>query len=165
MNDFYEEIMKQKNDLNRISYYGNDNRDLNGHLQVDLQLVESLKSIFKSQKIQKIILVDGFLIYNYDKKDSIYDLRIFMKSSISTLKSRRESRNQYNTKDGFWKDPENYFDLIVLPEYKKNNAKILDKNCQIIDELDYLILDSDTQSCLQNYHQIVNHLIKFQIVK
>lgn len=68
---------------------------------------------------RRICLVDGFLLFSQDMEDirSIFDVRLFLRTSYETAKRRREARTGYVTLEGFWADPPGYVDKIVWPNY------------------------------------------------
>lgn len=80
-----------------------------------------------------LILVDGFMLYHRegDKAEqtspplvSLLDLKLLLRAPYAVAKERRESRDGYNTADGFWTDPEGYFDNIVWPNHVQYHRHI-----------------------------------------
>ncbi|KAG8828922.1 ribosylnicotinamide kinase [Serendipita sp. 399] len=75
-------------------------------------------------------LVDGFLLYWHPGIIKELDVRVFLRVSYSTLKSRRERRFGYHTavqfspEGSFWRDPPGYWDDIVWPAYLKAHRRI-----------------------------------------
>lgn len=49
----------------------------------------------------------------------LYDIRVLLRSTRSAAKRRREARNGYVTLEGFWQDPEGYFDRVVWPGFER----------------------------------------------
>ncbi|ODV97410.1 hypothetical protein PACTADRAFT_49127 [Pachysolen tannophilus NRRL Y-2460] len=76
----------------------------------------------------KIYLIDGFLLYHNRQVLDRFDIRLFYKASYSNLKKRRNARAGYNTVGGFYKDPPNYFDDFVWPEYYQNHRFLFAPN-------------------------------------
>jgi nicotinamide/nicotinate riboside kinase len=86
---------------------------------------------------RRICIVDGFLLFSEDMKDirSLFDVRLFLRTSYETAKRRREARSGYVTLEGFWEDPPGYVDNIVWPNYVKDH-KFLFKEGDVNKELD-----------------------------
>ena len=86
---------------------------------------------------RRICIVDGFLLFSEDMKDirSIFDVRLFLRTSYETAKRRREARSGYVTLEGFWQDPPGYVDNIVWPNYVKDH-KFLFENGNVDGPLD-----------------------------
>ncbi|OAL51155.1 P-loop containing nucleoside triphosphate hydrolase protein [Pyrenochaeta sp. DS3sAY3a] len=88
-------------------------------------------------KNRRIGIVDGFLLFSEEMKDirTIFDVKLFLRTSYQTAKRRREARTGYVTLEGFWEDPPGYVDNIVWPNYVKDH-KFLFKNHNVENELD-----------------------------
>ncbi|KAJ4368860.1 ribosylnicotinamide kinase [Neocucurbitaria cava] len=86
---------------------------------------------------RRICIVDGFLLFSEFMEDiwSLFDVKIFLRTSYATAKRRREARTGYVTLEGFWEDPPGYVDKIVWPNYVQDH-KFLFKNNDVEDELD-----------------------------
>ncbi|EOA90579.1 ribosylnicotinamide kinase [Exserohilum turcicum] len=86
---------------------------------------------------KRLCIVDGFLLFSEDMKDirSMFDVRLFLRTSYQTAKRRREARSGYVTLEGFWQDPPGYVDQIVWPNYVQDH-KFLFKNGDVDGELD-----------------------------
>ncbi|PSN61146.1 P-loop containing nucleoside triphosphate hydrolase protein [Corynespora cassiicola Philippines] len=84
-----------------------------------------------------ICIVDGFLLFSDDMADirEMFDLRLFLRTSYDTAKTRREARSGYVTLEGFWEDPPGYVDKVVWPNYVKDH-KFLFRNGDVEGELD-----------------------------
>lgn len=80
---------------------------------------------FKDSKVLQIegdiLIVDGFMMFHETSVLDCLDLSILLRGSHAQLKERRESRSGYVTLEGFWKDPEGYFDDVVWPEYRASH--------------------------------------------
>jgi len=68
---------------------------------------------------KRICIVDGFLLFSQDMEEirSLFDVRLFLRTSYETAKRRRAARSGYVTLEGFWQDPPGYVDEIVWPNY------------------------------------------------
>ncbi|KAI3405976.2 NRK1 [Candida oxycetoniae] len=100
--------------------------------------IESLVQTIEENK-QKIsqhhlVFVDGFMLFHDPQCIELFDIRLFFHASFNTLKKRRESRSGYNTAEGFWVDPPNYFEKIVWPAFKQSH-KYLFKSEDVEGEL------------------------------
>ena len=71
-----------------------------------------------------LVIVDGFLLFgkSMPKLRDIFELRIQLTGRYEDIKSRREGRKGYVTDEGFWEDPEGYFDDVVWVEYVEEHA-------------------------------------------
>ncbi|GAV55626.1 hypothetical protein ZYGR_0AY00180 [Zygosaccharomyces rouxii] len=72
----------------------------------------------------RIVLVDGFMIYNSFKLTSKFDLKLFVRAPYEVLKARRNARPGYQTLDSYWVDPPYYFDEFVYDSYKSSHAHL-----------------------------------------
>lgn len=72
----------------------------------------------------RIVLVDGFMIYNSPKLTSKFDLKLFVRAPYEVLKARRNARAGYKTLDSYWVDPPYYFDEFVYDSYKSSHARL-----------------------------------------
>lgn len=68
---------------------------------------------------RRICVVDGFLLFSEDMVGvrKLFDVKMFLRTSYSTAKKRREARSGYVTLEGFWEDPPGYVDQVVWPNY------------------------------------------------
>ncbi|KAI9504136.1 P-loop containing nucleoside triphosphate hydrolase protein [Coemansia spiralis] len=87
-----------------------------------------------------IVLVEGILLF-HDRVhgDDAYpatefDAGMFIYAEYQTLKSRREARAGYTTKEGFWADPPGYFDSIVYPNFIKCHESFIQRHPGILDK-------------------------------
>jgi len=65
----------------------------------------------------------------------LFDVKLFLRTSYKTAKTRREARSGYVTLEGFWEDPPGYVDRIVWPNYV-NDHSFLFQNHDVEAELD-----------------------------
>lgn len=113
-----------------------------GEHGVSMQEIESTKERIR-KAVQdagwkrKICVVDGFLLFSEEMKDirSLFDLRLFLRTSYATVKKRREARSGYVTLEGFWEDPPGYVDQVVWPNYVQDH-KFLFSGGDVEGELD-----------------------------
>lgn len=70
---------------------------------------------------EPLLIVDGFMLYQRQEVVTSLDAALLLRGSYHTLKARREARSGYVTLEGFWKDPQGYFDECVWPEYVANH--------------------------------------------
>lgn len=70
------------------------------------------------------VFVDGFMIFHSDEITRLFDVKLFFRAPYEVLKARREARLGYNTVEGFWVDPPNYFDDIVWPEFVRSHQRL-----------------------------------------
>lgn len=73
---------------------------------------------------KRLVLVEGFMLFHDEAILLLFDKKLFFHGPHDVLKDRRESRPGYQTIDGFWEDPPNYFDNIVWPEYKRTHEHL-----------------------------------------
>jgi nicotinamide/nicotinate riboside kinase len=73
---------------------------------------------------RRICVVEGFLLFSEDMKAirSLFDIKLFLRTSYVTAKRRREARTGYVTLLGFWQDPPGYVDDVVWPNYVKDHS-------------------------------------------
>lgn len=73
---------------------------------------------------KRLIFVEGFMLFHDHEICQMFDRKLFFHGPHKVLKERRESRPGYQTVDGFWEDPPNYFDDIVWPEYVRTHKHL-----------------------------------------
>ena len=81
-------------------------------------------------KKRKIIVVDGFLLFGASVREQLaglFDVRVLLRTRYEDAKRRRESRSGYVTLEGFWEDPEGYFDRIVWPNYVREHGFLFER--------------------------------------
>lgn len=81
----------------------------------------------------KFLILDGFLLYHDEKilSDLQIDVKFFFKTDYETLRSRRLNRS-YNTDQGVWVDPPNYFEEFVWPEYYNNHKYLFSDDLESV---------------------------------
>lgn len=86
---------------------------------------------------RRICVVDGFLLFSEEMKEvrELFDVKIFLRTTYTTAKRRREARSGYVTLEGFWEDPPGYVDKVVWPNYVQNHK--------------FLFVDEDVEGELQ----------------
>ncbi|KAK8165688.1 P-loop containing nucleoside triphosphate hydrolase protein [Phyllosticta citrichinensis] len=101
-----------------------------------LKFFESVKDKWGAKKTA---IIDGFLLFSSEMADlgicDQFDLKLFLRTSYATAKTRREARSGYVTLEGFWQDPPGYVDDIVWPNYVKDH-KFLFQDGNVDGELD-----------------------------
>ncbi|KAK6845198.1 nicotinamide riboside kinase 1 [Apiospora arundinis] len=90
----------------------------------------------------KICLLDGFLLYSREMQEVMdqLDVKMFLLVSKAKATQRREARDGYVTLEGFWKDPPDYVDKIVWPNYAESHAWLFKKG-DVEGELDGAVLE------------------------
>ena len=76
-------------------------------------------------KTRKLVLVEGFLLFGVGVRDTLaelFDLKILLRSTKAAAEKRRKNRNGYVTLEGFWQDPEGYFEDVVWPNYVRDQG-------------------------------------------
>ncbi|KAK8086913.1 ribosylnicotinamide kinase [Apiospora phragmitis] len=89
----------------------------------------------------KTCLLDGFLLYSREMQEVMdqLDVKMFLLVSKAKATQRREARDGYVTLEGFWKDPPDYVDKIVWPNYAESHAWLFEKG-DVEGELDAAVL-------------------------
>ncbi|KAL6948620.1 hypothetical protein ACO0QE_001092 [Hanseniaspora vineae] len=111
----------------------NNNVDSIDKFELDQGVVENLKQGFASMLPPscKIIIVDGFMMYQDDTLRSKFDVKLLVRAPYGTLKTRRAARPGYQTLESFWVDPPYYFDEFVYKSYKQTHARLfMDDNVE-----------------------------------
>lgn len=125
-------------------FEGKEDQNEIGNVDVDHSVVGEWRGRFGTlfaevfgKEDVKVAIIDGFLLYSEDmaRVRKMFDIKILLRTSYSTVKRRRESRKGYVTLEGFWEDPEGYVDAIVWPNYVKDH-KFLFKRGDVEGELD-----------------------------
>jgi nicotinamide/nicotinate riboside kinase len=95
--------------------------DLTSPIEIDQDLVKRLRDAVNGRKV---IIVDGFLIYEDKNVYEQFDVSIFLEASKEELKKRRSQRQGYITLEGYWADPVGYFEEFVWPQYMLYNQNV-----------------------------------------
>ena len=85
---------------------------------------KNLKSERKDWARSPLVIIDGFLLFGDSVREirDELDIKVLLRSTHDDSKEReREARAGYQTIEGYWVDPPNYFDEIVWPNYIKNH--------------------------------------------
>ncbi|TKA63088.1 hypothetical protein B0A49_09597 [Cryomyces minteri] len=99
-----------------------------GETDVDQSVIDTCKTKTSLQRKDKsnipIAIIDGFLLYSEGMKNirELFDVKLFLRTSYKTAKTRREARSGYVTLEGFWEDPPGYVDKVVWPNYVEDHA-------------------------------------------
>lgn len=92
--------------------------------EVSSSIITHLQKTSKIVDLQQdLLIVDGFMLYHDQEMLSNFDVPILLRGSYKALKERREQRSGYVTLEGFWRDPEGYFEDCVWPEYVKSHER------------------------------------------
>lgn len=104
-----------KEDENSVGEHGVSDADIS-RLRGEM---ESLLAAKKDWRDRRICIVDGFLLFSEEMHQirSLFDVKLFLRTTYNTAKKRREARSGYVTLEGFWEDPPGYVDKIVWPNY------------------------------------------------
>ena len=123
-----------------------DQNSVGAH-NVPFSLISSLRDrvrtlVAEKRWTRRIVIVDGFLLFSNDMEDvrSLFDVRLFLRTSYATAKGRREARSGYVTLEGFWEDPPGYVDQVVWPNYVADHAFLFEEG-QVEGELDARVCD------------------------
>jgi nicotinamide/nicotinate riboside kinase len=113
------EWLESKEDQNSVGEHGVDQQDLE-------RLRKTVSEWFAGKPHwdgRRICVVDGFLLFSEEMKDirSLFDVKLFLRTSYETAKMRREARSGYVTLEGFWEDPPGYVDKVVWPNYAQDH--------------------------------------------
>jgi nicotinamide/nicotinate riboside kinase len=170
--EFVKELkhLKRIGDIsNNVSRYESDTKDQ------DLSSVpQSVISTLQKQlepllEDRKLILIDGFMLFHDPEIIRLFDLRIFVRSSYETLKTRRYNRSGYQTADSLWVDPPNYFDDIVYPAYAESHGHLFtngdvesDLDQSKLQEFDILAINNDDGT---NLNDALNTVCRFIVNK
>lgn len=98
--------------------------ELDPQLKLSEQEKQQLSSLAKDNLASPdyhFVFVDGFMLFHSEIIARLFDVKLFFRAPYAVLKARREARLGYNTVEGFWVDPPNYFDDIVWPEFVKSH--------------------------------------------
>jgi len=118
--------LESKEDQNSVGEHGVDEKELEG-------LRQKVSTWFEGRpewEERRICVVDGFLLFSEDMKEirSLFDVKLFLRTSYETAKRRREARSGYVTLEGFWEDPPGYVDEVVWPNYVKDHRFLFEDN-------------------------------------
>ncbi|AQZ13915.1 NRK1 (YNL129W) [Zygosaccharomyces parabailii] len=103
----------------------NNNVDDISKFNLDYNFLKSLKmKLSEVSRKWKIVLVDGFMIYNSTALTAKFDLKLFFTAPYEVLKARRNARPGYQTLDSYWVDPPYYFDEFVYKSYKASHEPL-----------------------------------------
>lgn len=107
----------------------NDNVDDIGKFSIEEEFLAQLKKHCGSiDPTVKIVIVDGFMIYNNAVITSKFDLKILIRAPYEVLKERRAARPGYQTLDSYWVDPPYYFDEFVYKAYREAHSHLFINN-------------------------------------
>lgn len=109
--------LESKEDQNSVGESGIDKGRI-------AELKRHAEEVLPEDKRKPIAIIDGFLLFSDEMKDirNLFDVKLFLRTSFKTAKSRREARSGYVTLEGFWEDPPEYVEKVVWPNYAKDHA-------------------------------------------
>ena len=95
---------------------------VDGHGGIGPEVLERLRAdgVADVLRGRTLVVVEGFLLFGRSVPASLrglFDVRVLLRARYEDAKRRRERRNGYVTVEGFWRDPEGYFDGVVWPNY------------------------------------------------
>ena len=95
---------------------------VDGHGGIGPEVLERLRADGLADVLRgrTLVVVEGFLLFGRSVPASLrglFDVRVLLRARYEDAKRRRERRNGYVTVEGFWRDPEGYFDGVVWPNY------------------------------------------------
>lgn len=122
--DHIRETGEIKTELN----HNNNVDDLN-KFQIDPSSLDQIRQKYSTiDSNLKIVIVDGFMLFNDDDIRSKFDIKILIRAPYEQLKKRRAARNGYQTLDSFWVDPPYYFDEFVYKSYSETHSPLFVNN-------------------------------------
>ncbi|KAI5969696.1 NRK1 [Candida margitis] len=93
------------------------------------QILERINQNSDKFARKELVFIDGFMLFHNPEIIKLFDIELFFHASFDTLKKRRESRGGYNTVEGFWVDPPDYFANIVWPAFVNSHKYLfIDEN-------------------------------------
>lgn len=125
--DLFEKELDTIKKTGRISQelIHNNNVDDLEKFKISEEFLSQLKQQFHSlDPNMRIVIVDGFMIYNNPSIASKFDLKILIRAPYKVLKRRRAARPGYKTLDSYWVDPPYYFDEFVYKSYKEAHGRL-----------------------------------------
>ncbi|KAH7122212.1 P-loop containing nucleoside triphosphate hydrolase protein [Dendryphion nanum] len=126
--------LESKEDLNSVGPHGVAPADIDHWKQYIGRLLEEYAWD------TPIAIVDGFLLFSESMAAirQLFDVKLFLRTSHTAAKKRRDARSGYVTLEGFWQDPPGYVDRIVWPNYVDDHA-FLFENGQVHNALDLTV--------------------------
>lgn len=99
-----------------------------GKVNIDAVLIEDLQEQAKTMPKSTIAIIDGFLLFT-PALEHLYsfplmDIRLFLPISRELMINRRAARSGYVTLEGFWKDPPEYVERVVWPNYARYHSHL-----------------------------------------
>lgn len=72
----------------------------------------------------RLLILDGILLHTpaFAALQPLFDIKILLRASFAEARRRREARGGYVTLEGFWQDPEGYFEEVVWRSYQEGHA-------------------------------------------
>ncbi|KAF6230339.1 hypothetical protein HO133_004679 [Letharia lupina] len=76
-----------------------------------------------------LVVVEGFLLFGRSVPVGVrdlFDVKVLLRAGRGQARARRAGRGAYVTLEGFWQDPEGYFDRVVWPNYVEEHGGMVD---------------------------------------
>ncbi|KAG0669943.1 ribosylnicotinamide kinase [Maudiozyma exigua] len=130
MNLFEKELtsIKKSGEVSTVLIHNNNVDDVKKFSLSD-QFLKALRDKIKHiDNSYKLVIVDGFMLFNDPKISTCLDLRLLIRAPYETLKRRRNARSGYQTLDSFWVDPPYYFDEFVYKSYEESHRSLFKDN-------------------------------------
>lgn len=126
----FKQHLRRIKDLGKVEKI--DSLELDAGIKLDTNEIQRLRDYVTTYQDRfndyHLVLVDGFMLYHDRDLLDLFDVKLFFYASFQTLKTRRESREGYQTVDGFWQDPPGYFENIVWPSYVATHSYLFEGN-------------------------------------
>lgn len=114
-----------------LDFVGSIRRDVRGWAQQhnlgDLTSVlpEIPSAVGGTRLAVQVTLVEGIMLFGKSVRElhDMFDVRILVRGRYKELKQRRAGR-RYETDEGWWTDPDGYFDRVVWPEYAEEHQHL-----------------------------------------
>ncbi|CAL9727910.1 nicotinamide riboside kinase [Monosporozyma unispora] len=120
--------IRESGDIKTELIHNNNVDDLK-KFKIKPEILENLKQNYSAiDSNLKIVIVDGFMMFNDPEVRSKLDIKILIRAPYEQLKQRRAARLGYQTLDSFWVDPPYYFDEFVYKSYAETHGPLFINN-------------------------------------
>lgn len=71
----------------------------------------------------RLLILEGILLHTpaFAILQPLFDIKILLRASFAEAQRRREARGGYVTLEGFWEDPDGYFEEVVWRSYREGH--------------------------------------------
>ncbi|TPX38636.1 hypothetical protein SeMB42_g06620 [Synchytrium endobioticum] len=107
------------------------------------ELKDQVRQVLCKRPNTSFWFLDGFLLYWDKRVMDLMNIKIALHTRYDELKRRRGTRPGYETIEGYWVEPPNYFDEYVWPNYLKHNKPILKASGDLEKDQDHGVLEID----------------------